>query len=150
MSGGEELGWVTTLPVVAVLGLLGNSVLLAYGIRVLASRFDTRLQFPRGGLVLTCVVAQLLILSTTGVALDSIGGIPPGPSFEVGPPWPTLFVVYGIPLMVVSTLFGMVIDRRGHGGVPRSLGSLSSISFAVVHLLTVPVVWFIFILVDTY
>lgn len=139
-------GFFTTLPLVALLGLLGSSVLLAYGTRVLASRFDTKLELSNRSLVLTCVIAQLLILLTTGIALASIGGIPTGPLF--GPLLPTLLVVYGVPLVVASLLFGRGIERRSHGGGTRWLRHVSSISFAVVHLLTVPAVWLTFALVD--
>ena len=146
MSTGDPPGFFTTLPLVALLGLSGSSVLVAYCIRALSSRFDTRLDFPRGGLVLTCVVAQLLILFTTVIALVSIGGIPLGPLF--GPPLPTLFVVYGFPLMVISLLLGRVLDWRGQGGVTPRFWGLSSVTFAVVHVLTIPVVWLAFVLVD--
>lgn len=146
MSTGEPPGFLTTLPLVALLGLFGSSVLVAYCIRVLASRYDTKVEFPRGGLVLTCVSAQLLILFTTGIALTSIGGIPPGPLF--GPPLLTLFVVYGLPLVVVSLLLERVIYWRGQGSATHRFWRLASATFAVVHLLTIPAVWTVFVLVE--
>ncbi|MFC7167693.1 hypothetical protein [Halospeciosus flavus] len=144
MSVSGPPGFVSTLPLVVLLGLVGSSVVVAYCVRTVAARYGTDPGFSHGGIVLVCLCAQLLVLVFAALALVGVGGLPSGPLF--GPPLQTLARVYGLPLLVVSLLLGETLGWLSSGGVPRRLKFLWSALFVVVHLLTIPAAWAAFVL----
>ena len=147
MSTGGAPGFVTTLPIVALVGLFGSSATIAYCIRVLASRYDTTAPFSTGGLTLICILGQVAVLFTAGTVLAVIGGVPASPSF-FGPAVLILLFGYGLSLTIIAVLFGRTIKWRSQDELARQFIHGSSIVFALIHLLTVPTVWAMFVLIE--
>ncbi|WP_139043135.1 hypothetical protein [Haloferax massiliensis] len=147
MSTGGAPGFVTTLPLVALIGLFGSSATIAYCIRVLATRYETPPPFSTGSLTLISVLGHLAVLFTAGTVLAAIGGIPASPSF-FGPAVPVLLFGYGLPLVVIAVLIGKLIEWRSQNEPPRRFVHSSSTVFAFTHLLSIPTVWAMFVLIE--
>ncbi|WP_226010356.1 hypothetical protein [Halomicrobium salinisoli] len=142
MSTGDPPGFFTTLPVAALLVLIGSAVTVAYCLRALASRSDATVRFSTPILALACVGGQLVVMLTTGGALTAVGGLPAGPIY--GPAVPLLLVIYVLPLAFVSSVFGRTVlsqRRRRHWLLGAGV-------FATAHLAAVPVTWALFVLLD--
>ncbi len=147
MSTGGVPGFITTLPLVALIGLFGSSAAIAYCIRVLAARYETPAPFSTGSLTLISVLGQLAVLFTAGTVLAGIGGIPASPSL-FGPAVPVLLFGYGLPLVVIAVLFGKLMEWRSQDEPVRRFIHGSSTVFTFIHLLTVPTVWAMFVLIE--
>ncbi|AEN07178.1 hypothetical protein [Halolamina sp.] len=144
MSTGDPPGFLTVLPFLALVGLLGSSFLLAYAARRFAgwagSEDPPDRPSPKS-LVAVCATLHLLVLLAAAVVLGVVGGLPSGPLWALDEPFLTLVAVYGVPLAIAARGFSLFLSRGVRADSTRRSGFLSTALFAVGHLGMVVTVW---------